>query len=54
MFDLDGRWLTTAALPKDARVLAIKPPHVLALLRDDLGVERVALYTLTPAAPAAP
>lgn len=46
VFDPSGILLGTVALPKDLRVLEIGDDDLLALHRDDLGVERLRVYRL--------
>ena len=46
VFDPDGRWLTSLEIPKRLSILEIGVDYVLALTRDELDVERVALFPL--------
>lgn len=42
----DGRWLGPIEIPSDLRVLDVGSDWLLALRRDELGIERVQLYAL--------
>jgi hypothetical protein len=46
IFDHDGTWLTTVAMPSEFQVLDVGHDYVLVLTRDDLDVERVRWYRL--------
>jgi hypothetical protein len=46
VFDADGRWLTTVRLPDGLQVLEIGEDYVLGFMRDDVGLDRVALFEL--------
>ncbi len=46
VFDQAGRWLTTVTLPDGLQVKDIGPDYVLGFLRDEVGLDRVALFGL--------
>jgi hypothetical protein len=46
VFDREGRWFTTVAMPPDLEVFEIGGDYILARSEDALGIERVCLYRL--------
>lgn len=46
VFDPDGRWLTTVDMPDGLQLLDIGDDYVLGFMRDDVGLDRVALFAL--------
>jgi hypothetical protein len=46
VFDPEGRWVTSVRMPDGLQVLDIGDNHVLGFMKDDTGLERVALYSL--------
>jgi hypothetical protein len=46
VFDPEGRWLTTVRMPDGLQVLDIGADFVLGFIRDDVGLDRVALFEL--------
>lgn len=46
IFDPEGRLVGFAALPEDAEILEIGNEYILALFRDELGIEYVRMYGL--------
>ncbi|MGH7503576.1 MAG: hypothetical protein ACREL7_17755 [Longimicrobiales bacterium] len=46
VFDPTGRWLGTVEMPDGLQVLEIGRDYVLGLLKDEMDVERVSMYTL--------
>jgi len=43
----DGSWIGTAVVPEGLQILSIGSDWILALARDDLGVESIVLHSLT-------
>jgi hypothetical protein len=50
VFDREGRWLSDVSIPHDWQVLDIGADYMLALVRDELDIERVERHTLNRAA----
>jgi hypothetical protein len=54
VFDREGTWLSDVDLPANLEIQEIGNDHILALVTDELGVERVRMYALSRGTAAGP